>query len=108
MYQAIQWARTAWDEVTPETMKNCWNKVKILPAPLVVAGGGATSDFWDKLRALLVSMSDECDVLTFVDQPNESWTEAPVNSDEEDAEVVVVIRACNAQDVEDADDSTFL
>ena len=106
MYQAIQWARTAWDEVTPETMKNCWNKVKILPAPLVVAGGGATNDVWDKLRALLVSMGDECDVLTFVDQPNESWTEALVDSNEEDDEVVAVIRACNAQDVEDADDST--
>ena len=46
MYQAIQWARTAWDEVTSETIKNCWNKVKILPAPLVVAGGGQLTMFW--------------------------------------------------------------
>ena len=43
--------------------------------------------------------------MTFVDQPDETWTEAPIESDEEDAEVKAMIRACSAQDVEEADDS---
>ncbi len=62
MYQAIQWALTAWDEVTAYTIKNCWNKVKILPAPIVVAGGGTRDDVFDELRALLVSLGEECDL----------------------------------------------
>ena len=103
MYQAIQWARTAWDEVTADTIKNCWNKVKIMPVPVVVAGGGTKDDVLDELRALLVSMGEECDVLTFVDQPDERWTEAPIKSDEEDAELVSVLKAHSEQDVEEAD-----
>ena len=106
MYQAIQWARTAWDEVIPDTIKNCWNKVKILPTPVVVAGGEALDNVLAELRAMLVSMGDECDALTFVDQPDEVWTEAPIESDEDDVEVVAEIRACMQQDVEEANDST--
>ena len=105
MYQAIQWARTAWDEVTADKIKNCWNKVKIMPVPVVVAGGGTRDDVFDGLRALLVSMGEECDVLTFVDQPDERWTEAPIESDEEDAELVSALKARSEQDVEEADDS---
>ena len=40
-----------------------------------------------------------------VDQPDETWTAAPIESDEEDAEVIVMVRAYSAQDVEEADDS---
>jgi hypothetical protein len=50
---------------------NSWNKVKILPVPVVVIGGVARDDVFDELRALLVSMGDECDASTFVDQPDE-------------------------------------
>ncbi len=62
-----------------DTIKNCWNKVKIMIMSLavpvtvvtvtVVAGGGTRDDVFkfDELRALLVSMGEECDVLTFVD-----------------------------------------
>ena len=85
MYQAIQWARTAWDDVTAVTIKNCWNKVKILPTPVLVIECGARDNVMDELQALLVSMGEECDALTFVDQPDETWTEAPIESDEEDA-----------------------
>ena len=105
MYQAIQWARTAWDDVTAETIKNCWNKVKILPAPVVVASGGTRDDVFAELQALLASMGEECDVMTFVDQPDERWTEAPIESDDEDAELVSELKARSEQDVEEADDS---
>ena len=44
-----------------------------------------------ELRALLVTMGDQCNELTFVDQPDERWTEAPIESDDEDAEVIAVI-----------------
>jgi hypothetical protein len=78
MYQAIQWARTAWDAVTADTIKNCWNKVKRMPIPVVVAGGGTRDAVFDELRDLLVSMGEEYDVMAFVDQPDERWTEAPI------------------------------
>jgi hypothetical protein len=103
MYQVIQWARTAWDEVTADTIKNCWNKVKILPIPVVVAGGGTRDAVFDELRNLLVSMGEDCDVMAFVDQPDERWTEAPIESDEEDAELVSALKASSEQDVEEAD-----
>ncbi len=58
-------AGTAWDEVTANTIKNCWNKVKILPAPILVAAGGTRDDVFDGLRALLVSfkLGEECDAM---------------------------------------------
>ena len=37
-------------------------------------------------------MGDECDPLTFVDQPDERWTEAPIESDEEDADLGTVLK----------------
>jgi hypothetical protein len=74
MYQAIQWERTAWDEVTADTIKNCWNKVKIMPISVVVAGGGTRDAVFDELHDLLVSMGKECDVMAFVVQPDERWT----------------------------------
>ncbi len=50
-------------------------------------------------------MGDECDASTFIDQPDERWTEAPIESDEEDAELVAVLKARSAQDEEEDDDS---
>ena len=55
--------------------------------------------------AATVSMGAECDILTFVDQPDERWTEAPIESDEEDAELVSALKARSEQDVEEAYDN---
>ena len=41
----------------------------------------------------------------FVNQPEEQLTEAPVESDEEDAELIAAVQARTEEDVEDADDS---
>ncbi len=80
MYQAIQWAQTAWDELTADTIKNCWNKVWILPVPIVVANGWTRDDVFDKLQALrlLVLVGEGCDALTFVDEPDEQWTQPTI------------------------------
>ncbi len=40
-----------------------------------------------------------------VDQPDERWKEAPIESDEEDEKLVSVLKARSEQDVEEADDS---
>ncbi len=53
MYQTIQWTRTAWDEVTADPIKNCWNTVKMLSIPAIVVGGGERNNVMDELRALL-------------------------------------------------------
>jgi hypothetical protein len=59
--------------VTADTIKNCWNKVNIMPVPVVVAwgDGGIRDAAFDELHYLLVSMGEECDVLALVDQPDE-------------------------------------
>ena len=76
-----------------------------MPSPVGVAGGWTRDAVFDELRDLLVSIGEECDVLAFVDQPDERWTEAPIESDEDDAELVSALKARTEQDVEDADDS---
>ena len=40
-----------------------------------------------------------------VDDPTEKWTEAPVESDEEDASLRNALAACEESDQEEADDS---
>ncbi len=35
----------------------------------------------DEIAALLASMGSECDAQSFIDQPDERWTEAPIESD---------------------------
>ena len=35
---AIEWTRTAWDDLSVKTVKNCWNHAKILPAAVVATG----------------------------------------------------------------------
>ena len=77
-----------------------------MPVPVRVMGGETSGDVFKELRALLVSMGDECDVSTFVDQPDERWTEAPFESDEEDAELVAALKARTEQDEDKDDDST--
>ena len=106
MRQAIEWARTAWDEVTPETIKKCWNKVQILPIPTLVMDR-ADDSAEKEIAAILASLGEDWqfDTAIFIDQPDERWTEAPIESDEEDAELVNALRARSEEDEEEADDS---
>jgi hypothetical protein len=48
-------------------------------------------------------MGEECDVLAFVDQMDERWAEAPIESGEEDTELVSALKARSEQDVEEAE-----
>jgi hypothetical protein len=41
-------------------------------------------------------------MLTCVDQPDEIWTEAPIESDEDDEELVVALKDRSEQDVDDS------
>ena len=51
---------------TADTIKNCWNKVIIMPVPVVVAGGGTRNDVLLYLTSCAPCwlLGEECDVLT--------------------------------------------
>jgi hypothetical protein len=99
---AIEWTRIAWEEVSLNTVKNCWNHAKILPRPVTVTSGPSDAVI-DELKALLVEFSDSSfDVENVVDHVTEQWTAAP-QSDDEDA--AAAYEAREESDGEDADDS---
>ena len=100
MRNAIEWARTAWNELSISTVKNCWNHAKILPRPVT---SGAVDGAIDELKALLIEFADSSlDVDSLVNHVSEQWTEAP-QSDDEDA--TAAYAASEASDEEEADDS---
>ena len=78
MQQALGWSKTAWDEVSSETIKNCWNKVGILPVPVEVRSG-AEYPVWNEIADFLASLGDGYDTKTFDEQPDETLTKAPLN-----------------------------
>jgi hypothetical protein len=50
--------------VSPETIKNCWNKVEILPIKLQVpVRSGADKPVWNEIAELLASLGDGYDLL---------------------------------------------
>jgi len=99
---AIEWTRISWEEVSLNTVKNCWNHAKILPLPVTVTSGPSDAVI-DELKALLVEFSDSSlDVENVVDHATEQWTAAP-QSDDEDA--TAAYEAREESDGEDADDS---
>ena len=97
---AMEWARTAWEEMSLNTVKNCWNHAKILPRPIT---SGPSDAAIEELKALLVEFSDSTiDVENLLNHVSEQWTEAP-QSDDEEATVAYVAR--EASDEEEADES---
>ncbi len=63
-----------------------------MPILVGVEGGGTRDAVFDELLDLLVSMGEECDVLAFVDQMDERWAEAPIESGEEDTELISALK----------------
>jgi hypothetical protein len=107
MKLAIEWIQYAWANVTPNTIKNCFNKGKILPA--VQSVGRDDCNVLQELEALLVDFSTTHESLQIEDVVNpsdEQWTEAPVESDDEDTELVEAIQVLGKLEDNDADDST--
>jgi hypothetical protein len=51
---AIEWAGTAWNELSISTVKNGWNHAKILPRPVT---SGAVDGAIDELKALLIEFA---------------------------------------------------
>ena len=103
---AFEWARTAWEELSVKTVRNCWNHAKILRAPVVATGPDDT--VVNELADLLLQFSDSGlrveDVLNDV---TEQWTAAPVESDDEDAECRAAMEAAEP-DEEEADVSELV
>ncbi len=96
----IEWARTAWKELSLNTVKNYWNHAKILPKPVT---SGPTDSAIDELKALLVEFSDSSiDVENSLSHVSEQLTEAPQSDDEKET---AVYEAREASDEEEADES---
>ena len=107
--QAMMWMRDAWRDVKKETIVNCWNHTRILPAaisapPAVIE---ENETVLDELRKLLLefgaSGSDVCSAEEFIDIPAERWTESP-ESDDDESELAAVLHECEDPTGTDADD----
>ena len=98
---AIEWTRTAWDDLSEKTVKNCWNHAKILPAAVVATGPDDT--VLKELAALLLQLPEVgLRVEDVVDDATERWTAAPIDSEDEDAECRAAMQNADI-DEEDAD-----
>jgi hypothetical protein len=105
--QAIQFIIRSWDEVTPETIRNCWNHTKILPT---IATDSYTTDSptLGELTHLLTSLDlpDAMPIEEFLSNPEEREVYVIPN----DKELVELYRTqsdlpTNSNN-EEADDST--
>ena len=66
----MPWARTVWVELSQETVRNCWNRAKILPKQVV--GAGPDDEVISELAALLAEMQGSAlRVEDVVDDPTE-------------------------------------
>ena len=52
--QAMMWFAEAWQEVTQETIVNCWNHTKILPPVSSEAPVSIRDEVFDELKQLLL------------------------------------------------------
>lgn len=101
---AIEWARRAWEALSVETIKNCWNHARILPRPVAAAGPGEAVE--TELAALLLEFAgSQLAVNDVVADPTETWTASPVEYVEEDAALRAALEAQEESDKEEADDS---
>ena len=94
--QAMMWLRDSWNEVTPETIKNCWRHVVILSTGTAVPVT-VTDTVLDELKALLLEFGavtgDVCTAEELIDIPAERWTEAP-DSDDDECELTMALADC--------------
>ena len=76
--QAIQFIIRSWDEITPETIRNCWNHTKILPT---ITTGSYKTD--------TPTLEELSEILTSLDLPDAMSIEEFLNNPEEQ-EVYVI------------------
>ncbi len=100
MRSAIEWCHTAWEELSANTVKNCWNHANILPR---VLPSGPADTVVEELKALLLEMSNAGEVEHLLSCPSERWTAAPVESDDEDSELTAAYQAREESDGEEDD-----
>ena len=103
---AIEWARKAWEQLSVKTVRNCWNHAKILSVPVLATGPDDTEV--NELKDLLLEFSAQAQdsslrVEDVLDDPTEAWTAAPVESDDEDADLRAAFQARAESDEDEAD-----
>jgi len=94
--QAITWAKDAWNEVTPSTIINCWNKIGIQPAidlEIVVE-----ENVMSELSSLLLHFAactdiEACTAEELVNIPAERWTE-DLDSDDDESDLAKAMAEC--------------
>ena len=113
IWQAMMWMCNAWREVKKETIVNCWNHTRILPADVSAppARIAEIEIVLDELRKSLLEFgASGADIAEeFIDIPAEKWTESP-ESDDDESELAAVLRECDDPTGTDAvdDDSVEL
>ncbi len=65
---AIEWCHTVWEELSPNTVKNCWNHANVL---LRVLPSGPEDTVVEELKALLLEMSNSGEVEHLLSCPSE-------------------------------------
>ena len=101
---AIEWVGAAWEELSGDTVKNCWRHSQILECRLHVSGSGSGEPVLRDLAGLLLQMGDGLQPEDLIDDPSENWTAAPIDSDDEDAESRAALQECEESDKEEADE----
>jgi hypothetical protein len=83
IWQAMMWGKESWNQLSQQTIINCWNHVKILPMPVqrpVIESPVIETNVLDELQNLLleflkaVDMPDICGEEDMVNILAELWT----------------------------------
>src|SRR6185312_10720440 len=72
--QAIRFIIRSWDEITPETIRNCWNHTKILPTTTTATDSDTTNTpTLGELSLILTSLNlpDTMSIEEFLSNPEE-------------------------------------
>ena len=72
--QAISFIIRSWDEITPETIRNCWNHTKILPTTTTATDSDTTNTpTLGELSLILTSLNlpDTMSIEEFLSNPEE-------------------------------------
>ena len=109
--QAMMWFAEAWQEVTKETIVNCWNHTKTLPCASAEEPVIMHDTVLDELKQLLLdfgaaSHGEVCTAEEYINIEAEQWIEAP-DSDDDESPLAAVLAECDEPSGQDAceDDS---
>jgi hypothetical protein len=108
--QAMMWGKESWNQLSQQTIINCWNHVEILPMPVqhpVIESPVIETNVLDELQNLLLEFlkaADMPDIFGVEDMVNilaELWTESP-DSDDEASDLAIALTECPKPSGDDA------